>query len=309
MLNNEIYFDELKNCSICPRKCNADRYSIKPGFCNSTADSGVVSICIHKGEEPVLSGKKGICNVFFGHCNMQCSFCQNYQISNNKTKLKSLSFDEVILQIINILSKGINIVGFVSPSHFIPQMKFIIDQLKIKGSDPVIVYNTNLYDNIEQIKLLDDYVNIYLPDFKYYFNDLAIKYSSTKDYFEVASIAIKEMYRQKGSSLITDEDGLAESGLIIRHLVLPNQIENSTKLLKFIAEEISTKVSISLMSQFSPKFDIKNEKSDLNRKISEAEYKRVVETMNRLGFSKGWIQDLDSSDNYLPDFSTQNPFE
>lgn len=309
MLNNEIYFDELKNCSICHRKCNADRYSIKLGYCNATADSGVVNICIHKGEEPVLSGKNGICNVFFGHCNMQCSFCQNYQISNNKIKLKSLSFDEVISQIINILKKGINRVGFVSPSHFIPQMKFIIDQLKIKGFNPVIIYNTNTFDNVDQLKLLEDYINIYLPDFKYYFNNLSEKYSSTKEYFKVASMAIKEMYWQKGSSLITDDEGLAESGLIIRHLVLPNQIENSIKLLEFIAEEISTKVSISLMSQFSPKIDLKNEKSDLNRKISDAEYARVVETMNRLGFSKGWIQDLDSSDNYLPDFSTQNPFE
>ncbi|OFX18963.1 MAG: hypothetical protein A2033_01410 [Bacteroidetes bacterium GWA2_31_9] len=308
MLNNQITFPELTNCKLCPNVCGVNRYSKKLGFCKSGVESGVINICLHKGEEPVIGGTQGICNVFFGHCNMQCVFCQNYQISNKNYKLNSFSFDLVINNIIEFLENGINTVGFVSPSHFIPQMKFIIDKIRLKGHKPIIVYNSNAYDNVKQIELLEDYVNIYLPDFKYFYNELSEKFSATKNYFQFASIAIKEMYRQKGSTLITNEEGLAESGLIIRHLVLPNNINNSIKLLEFIAEEISTNVAISLMSQYFPTNKTKLP-SEINRKISKSEYDEVLKTMNNYGFSKGWIQDLNSSNNYLPDFNKINPFE
>ncbi|OFX58687.1 MAG: hypothetical protein A2046_10210 [Bacteroidetes bacterium GWA2_30_7] len=308
MLNEKQYFPELLNCKICPRNCSSNRYSGKLGFCKSGSDSGVVSVCIHKGEEPVISGQKGICNVFFGHCNMQCVYCQNFQISNNNNNLIFLSFANVIEKIIEIIKSGVNSVGFVSPSHFIPQMKYIINELGNKGFKPIFIYNSNAYDSVVQLKSLENYIDIYLPDFKYFDNKLAEKYSDTKNYFELATLAIKEMYRQKGSSLVINDEGVAESGLIIRHLVLPDNTENSIKLLEFIAENISRKVSISLMSQYFPC----NKSSyyfEINRKLLKQEYEKVINTLEKLEFNKGWIQNLNSSENYLPNFIEANPFK
>ncbi len=304
-------FNELtKSCNNCPRKCNAERINGEFGWCKSGTGLYISSICIHKGEEPVISGKYGICNVFFAHCNLQCIYCQNYQISDNKRPISDyeMTFQDVIFHIINILKSGINILGFVSPSHFVPQMLLIIDELKRKGYNPTIVYNSNGYDNVETLKFLENIVDVYLPDFKYIENELAEKYSQANNYSEIAQKAIKEMYRQKGSTLIVNDEGYAESGLIIRHLILPNYIENSKKVLKYIAEEISTSVNISLMSQFYP---TKNcaDIQQLNRHLTKIEYLEVVDEMEKLGLYNGYIQELESNLNYKPNFEKEHPFE
>jgi len=307
MLNFE---SDLENCNLCPRKCGINRKTVETGWCKTGSGYYISSICIHKGEEPPISGNKGICNVFFAHCNLQCVYCQNFQISDNKISISKfeMNFEEVIFQIIEIMKKGINIIGFVSASHVVPQMIAIIEEINKRGYKPTIVYNSNGYDSVETLKKLENIVNVYLPDFKYFESDLSEKYSLAKNYPEIAQKAIKEMYRQKGSSLHIDDEGYAESGLIIRHLILPNQVENSFKVLNFIAEEISTSVHISLMSQYYPTHNfVKYEK--LKRKILKSEYQAVLDEMERLGFYKGFNQELDSTENYRPDFENNHPFE
>ncbi|NVO01232.1 MAG: radical SAM protein [Bacteroidetes bacterium] len=300
----------LTNCKICPRNCGADRSSKKLGYCNSDASFNISSICIHKGEEPIISGSEGICNVFFSRCNLQCVFCQNFQISKNNEDVinHQISLEEIVNRIKVHLDNGCKSVGFVSPSHFIPQMVAIIDELNKLAVKPIIVYNTNAYDKVETIKALEGMVDVYLPDFKYFYNELAKEYSDAIDYPEISKAAIKEMFRQKGATILKDENGIAESGLIIRHLVLPGNVENSIKILNWIADNLSTTVHISLMSQYFPTENVKSH-NILNQRISETEYQSVVKEMENLGFYRGWIQELESASTYQPDFLKNHPFD
>lgn len=306
----ELPLRELEHCTTCPRNCGANRFSNKLGYCKSDASYFISSICIHRGEEPPISGPNGICNIFFGHCNLQCTYCQNYQISDNENPLAARRFTlkEVLTQIVSCLDAGCEAVGFVSPSHFIPQFKIIVNALHELGLHPVIVFNTNGYDKVETLKEIEPLVDVYLPDFKYTDPTISQKYSDAKDYSEVAKKAFSEMYRQKGSSLITRENGIAERGILIRHLVLPGHAQNSIDVLRFLAEEISTSIHISLMSQYHPTFNVNNY-PPLNRILYQDEYKKVVDAFYDLGFYNGWIQDLESYENYRPDFKKRHPFE
>jgi len=217
-----------------------------------------------------------------------------------------MEFGEVVHSIIKILDSGCKAVGFVSPTHFIPQVKAIIEELRLHGYNPIFVYNTNGYDKVEEIRLLENYINIYLPDYKYSDNNLARKLSKVPDYKQTALQAIKEMYRQKGSTLIINEDGYAENGLIIRHLVLPGNIENSVGVLHDIAD-ISTSIAISLMAQYFPTPAMKNH-ATLNRTLTADEYNIVKDELEHLGFYKGWVQELESNESYRPDFELDKPF-
>lgn len=301
------YFEEA--CNLCPHNCNAYRQSSVLGYCKTNADINIASITIHNGEEPVVSGDKGICNVFFSGCNLRCVYCQNFQISQSEKDAVyfTMNIDEAVNKIINILDTGINSLGFVSPSHSLPQMMWIIDKLNKKGKHPIIVYNSNAYETVRNIKLLDGIIDVYLPDFKYMMNDISYRFSGVKNYTEIALAAIKEMYRQKGNTLIVNDNGYAVSGMIIRHLVLPNNLNNSKEVLKVIADEISENIHISLMSQYYPTNKSKSF-SQLNRVISKDEYKEVVDYFNKIGLHKGWIQDFDSAEMYRPDFNKEEPF-
>jgi putative pyruvate formate lyase activating enzyme len=298
----------LEECNLCPRQCGVNRTLSQTGYCKCNDQPLVSSVFLHKGEEPVISGDKGICNVFFAHCNLQCVYCQNYQISLNKgfesTWLTSV--DEITRIITKHLEQGIKLVGFVSPSHQIPQMIQIIENLWGQGYKPTIIYNSNGYDSVESLKNLEDIVDVYLPDFKYYDNTLGQSYSDVKNYFDIASKALKEMYRQKGSSILLDDDGLIESGIIVRHLVLPGAENDSIKILEYIANEISPFLHISLMSQYFPTEKV-NMDINLKRKLRRSEYEQVVQKFDELGFN-GWMQELDSSDHYRPDFLSHTPF-
>ncbi|MCJ7507313.1 MAG: 4Fe-4S cluster-binding domain-containing protein [candidate division Zixibacteria bacterium] len=302
--------EELKDCTVCPRECHANRTTDNLGFCQSTADFPVASISVHKGEEPPISGKNGICNIFFSHCNMQCIYCQNHQISDNASPLpyKKNDLMGIIQKIDNILERGIHTVGFVSASHFIPQMRIIIDVLKTRKHDVVFVFNTNSYDKKETIQKFDGVMNVYLPDLKYMDDDLAKRYSNTPNYTQIATTAIKEMFRQKGTEIKFGAEGNIQSGLIIRHLVLPGEVENSKKALRFIVKELSTSIHISLMAQYYPTPKVKNHPY-LGRTLKPEEYEEVLEEFERLGFHRGWTQKLDSSDHYRPDFSSEHPFK
>ncbi len=300
----------LSGCTLCPRECGSNRFTGILGYCKSNAGFGISSICIHKGEEPVISGNKGICNVFFKHCNLQCIYCQNYEISRNdhRTIFPEQNFNTIISTICSTLEETENMVGFVSPSHYVPQMMAIIRALHHAGKHPVIIYNTNAYDKVDTLKRLEGMVDIYLPDFKYMDSGLAQKYSQARNYPEIASAALKEMFRQKGSTLIMNDHGIAESGIIVRHLVLPNAVEQSINVLKFIADAISPKLHISLMAQYFPTELVKTH-PNLHRTITNEEYQQVIDAFHDLGFYHGWIQDLKSQSSYRPDFSKDQPFE
>jgi putative pyruvate formate lyase activating enzyme len=314
MIGENIYTNEeidlLSCCTLCPRECRVNRFEGGSGYCEMDAGMNIASICIHRGEEPPISGPDGICNIFFAGCNLRCIYCQNHDISRQDGEClrSSASLESTIDQIEKILSTGIKAVGFVSPSHVVPQVKAIIRGLHSRGLKPTTVFNTNGYDKPEVIESLEGLIDVYLPDYKYSVPGISNDFSDADDYPEVALAAIKKMYFQKGSMLHLDKDGRAESGMLIRHLVLPGHVEESKKVLKSIAEELSTGVHLSLMSQYHPTPLVKNHPV-LKRALYNSEYKAVVEAMENLGFRNGWIQDMDSYLNYRPDFRRENPFK
>lgn len=272
----------------------------------------VASVCIHHGEEPVISGNQGICNIFFAHCNLRCLFCQNHQISQpfaGSGYTGNLStLDAVIEEVLSILKTGIHIVGFVSPSHMIPQMIEIQDAIHHHGFNPTWVYNSNGYDSVTTLKRLEDRVDVYLPDMKYMDRNLAWNLSDAPDYPEIAMKALKEMFRQKGSNLRINDSGYASSGILVRHLVLPGAVQNSLEVLRFLAHELSPRVHIALMSQYYPTFHAVD-LPEMNRSLHPEEYEQVVNEMERLGLDRGFIQNLESFNHYRPDFNQNHPFE
>jgi putative pyruvate formate lyase activating enzyme len=299
----------LEKCTLCPRQCGVNRFEGALGYCRSDASFAVSSVCAHHGEEPVISGSKGICNVFFPHCNLQCIYCQNADISVNTSGLhhRLASLGDIVDAICRTLDATENVVGFVSPSHYIPQMLAIIRGVRQTGRNPVFVYNTNGYDDVETLKMLEGVVDIYLTDFKYTDASLAFEYSHARNYPEVAAKALLEMYRQKGSSLIVNDDGMALSGIIVRHLVLPGAAEQSVEVLKFLADEISPKLHISVMAQYFPTNLVAHHPL-LRRTVLRVEYEKVVDAFHELGFYRGWVQDLESHAGFRPDFSKENLF-
>ena len=302
-------FLSLHNCRICPRQCGVDRFVEPTGFCRTAAGYAIASVTLHRGEEPVLSGKKGICNVFFGHCNLRCLYCQNFQISRNESRIKGAdwSLQTVVGAVTAILDTGVGHLGFVSPSHMVPQMVAIINEVQRQGYRPVIVYNSNGYDRVATLQQLEPLIDVYLPDCKYMDPVLAGKWSGAADYPAVAGAALREMYRQKGNILHLGAEGMAERGLIVRHLVLPGAVANSLAVLRFLADELSNRIAFSLMAQYRPIESVVNNEP-LNRRLLLSEYAEVVATMEQLGFSEGWIQECTSADYYNPDFEQDSPF-
>jgi putative pyruvate formate lyase activating enzyme len=206
-----------------------------------------------------------------------------------------------------MLATGVDRLGFVSPSHMVAQMLAIIQEVRRRGFNPVIVYNSNGYDRVDTLRLLEAWVDVYLPDCKYSDSRLAGQWSGAPDYPEVAAAALREMYRQKGNVLHIDDDGLAERGLIVRHLVLPGAVANSLGVLRFLAEELSPRLTLSLMSQYCP-IDAVADQPPLNRRLLPEEYAQVVAEMEHLGFTHGWVQEFSSADHYNPDFTRDSPF-
>jgi putative pyruvate formate lyase activating enzyme len=297
-----------RGCETCPRSCRVDRAAGAGGYCRSGSALEIASICLHRGEEPAISGERGICNIFFSHCNLQCAFCQNFQISRNDSATRSMSVEEVVSTAAKILDEGATSIGFVSPSHMIPQMRSIVDALRAGGYRPIVVMNTNAYDRAATIASLEGVVDVYLPDFKYMDHSLALELSGAWNYPEVALAALREMHRQKGSNLALGDDGIASSGLIVRHLIVPGQVENSKAVLRAIAEELSPSVHVSLMSQYYPGPGVAGHPW-LGRTITRGEYDEVLDELERLGFHRGWVQELESQETYRPDFTKPHPFE
>lgn len=299
----------LRACRLCPRQCGVDRTLGPTGYCRSGSELNIASITLHRGEEPAIGGGRGICNVFFGHCNLRCRFCQNHQISRNDRSVRGAEWTlaEVVEKIVAILDTGVGRLGFVSPSHMVPQMVAIIDAVRRRGFQPVIVYNSNGYDRAETLRVLEDWVDVFLPDYKYRDPLLARTLSGAADYPGVAAAALVEMYRQMGNVLHLDDNGMAERGLIVRHLVLPGAVDNSLDVLRFLAATLSPRLTLSLMAQYQPTAAVV-ELPPLNRRLRPEEYQRVVAEMEQLGFEHGWIQDCASADLFNPDFDRETPF-
>ncbi len=300
----------LTSCNLCPRGCGANRLIGELGYCKIDSKPVVASIVLHRGEEPVISGDKGICNVFFAHCNLTCIYCQNNQISRNSHCDKDwlTDYDDILESITRILNQGINILGFVSPTHQVAQMLEILNRLSEQGYNPRIVYNTNSYDNPLVLRELNGIIDVYLPDIKYFSNELAKRYSDADNYFNYALKTLREMIWQKGTSLVIDRDGLIESGVIVRHLILPGHVDDSKIVFEHLASEFGAQLTISLLSQYHPNRDALTSNGRINRVITASEYNDVVNKLNELGFYRGWLQDLDSNNQYLPDFSKEEPF-
>jgi len=300
----------LSECDICPRECGANRLAGKTGKCNSGLLPAVSSFCAHHGEEPVLSGTKGSGTVFFGNCNMRCVYCQNHQISQDPKAQQQNEIEPRVLaeRMIHLQdSLGCHNINLVTPSHLVPQIVRALLYAVPLGLKIPLVYNTSSYDSTQTLRELDGVISIYLADLRYASDEYARKYSRVHHYMESSRSAIKEMYRQVGD-LEVDEYGVARKGLIIRHLILPNDIAGSEESLRWLVDEISPQIAISIMSQYypthrAPKYPL------LNRRISPSEYAEVVKMVERLGIVNGWMQGMQSSDNYLPDFQRgDNPF-
>lgn len=292
--------DYLKMCTLCPHECKVNRLESNTGRCKAGKNVKLGLTQVHKFEEPCISGESGSGTVFFSGCNLSCVFCQNYKISQ-EYKGREISIEELAQEFLNLQEKNVNNINLVTGFMYVPQ---IIEAIKIareKGLNIPIVYNTSGYESVETLKLLEGYVDIYLPDFKYFYNELGEEYSKVKNYFEVVTEAIKEMKRQQPENVF-DENGIMKKGMIIRHLVLPNHIRNSKRVLKYIKDNFGKDTLISVMAQYFPS-NIADKYENINRKLNEEEYNSILEYLEILGLENGFIQDLeDEEEKYVPDF-------
>ncbi len=288
----------LQKCEICPHKCKIDRTKNQVGRCKSKGTVKVALASIHNFEEPCISGRNGSGTVFFSNCNLSCEFCQNYEISQQGLG-KEISIERLAEIFIEQQLRGADNINLVSPTSYAVQIIEAIKIAKNNGLKIPIIYNTNGYENIETLKLLEGYIDIYLPDLKYAENDLAKKYSKIENYFEIATSAIKEMYRQVGKNEY-DENGIIKAGIIIRHLILPNHTENSKKVLKWIAENMPKNITVSVMAQYFPTYKAKEIK-DINRKITKYEYQKIENYLYSLDLENGYIQEMGNNEEiYVP---------
>ncbi len=270
---------------------------------------------MHKGEEPPISGRKGVCNVFFAHCNLQCLFCQNYEISRGTVAPEHVFYrtmDAVEERIAELLPQTENVLGLVSASHYADHIPRLIERLHARGLTPTVVWNSNGYETPETLQMLAPYIDIYLPDYKYAHSDLALRYSNAADYPQVAQKALLEMARQMGSGLLCDAEGMAFRGIIVRHLVLPGQVGNSIDCLHWLADNLGTGIHLSLMAQYFPPEVPQGAQGwpdALGRPLRQEEYDQVLDCFAQLGFEHGWCQELSAGERFRPDFSRQQAFE
>ena len=290
----------LEKCTLCPHKCGVNRIKGEIGRCKSTDKVKIALYSTHEFEEPCISGINGSGTVFFSNCNLNCIFCQNYEISQ-LGRGKEISTNELADIFLKQQEKNVENVNLVTPTSYVPQIIEAIQIARKHGFRLPIVYNTNAYENIETIKLLDGYVDIYLPDLKYVENDLAKKYSKIDNYFEIATEAIKEMYRQVGNPIL-NSDGIMQRGIMIRHLVLPTYIENSKKVLDWIKNNLPKEVYVSVMAQYFPTYMAKKDKR-INRKLTKYEWNKILDYIEVLGIENGFVQELgEHEEEYVPNW-------
>jgi putative pyruvate formate lyase activating enzyme len=299
--------EEMASCRCCPRECGVNRLAGETGFCRIGAGIPVAHIGLHYGEEPPISGSRGSGTIFFVGCNLRCVFCQNHQISQEfeGTGFRTLSPRELAAEMKRLEEAGAHNINLVTPSHLIFPLADAISIAREQGLTLPIVYNSNGYDSVAALKKIRGLIDIYLPDLKYLDRDAARELSSAPNYADIVPDVLLEMFAQVGH-LELDDAGVAKRGLLVRHLVLPGYLENSRACLRFLAG-LSRNLSISIMSQYSPQYRAV-EYPKLNRTLSKQEYEAVIDYALELDLENAFVQECDSNEEFLPDFSSSNPF-
>lgn len=311
----EALEDLLERCRVCPRDCLNNRLVGELAACYSGRLPIVSSYTPHFGEEPALTGRHGAGNIFFGNCNLRCVYCQNYQISQaHKQQLKNEITHERLAEVmLELQARGCHNINFVSPTHFAPQMARSIYLAAGLGLRLPVVYNTNAYDAVEVLRLLEGVVDVYLPDLKYADSQEGYAYSKVKDYAAHARAALVEMYRQTGDELVFGDDGLLQRGLVVRLLVLPNDIAGVRESLEWIRDTLSPRVAVSMMAQYyaTNRAATDERYTLLSRRITESEWLRALSALDELGMQEGWMQEYDGAAHYYrPDFTDRDtPFK
>jgi putative pyruvate formate lyase activating enzyme len=302
-----MFTEQLSVCHMCPRFCGVNRLEGKTSDCGMDASIQVSHIGLHHGEEPPISGRRGSGAVFFAGCNLHCVYCQNHQISQQylENQVRTLSMTQLVDEMMKLQEQGAHNINFVSPSHVAFQMADAIVLARKSGLTIPVVYNSNGYDSVETLQQLRGLVDIYLPDIKYLDNALGWRYSKVKDYADVIPRVLKEMYDQVGD-LVFDADGMATHGMLVRHLVLPGEIENSKQCLKLLSE-LSPNLFISLMSQYAPLYKA-SQYPEINRPLTVSEYDEIMDYAIDLDLENVFIQEMESKDACIPDFSQEKPF-
>ena len=287
----------LEQCTICPHNCKINRKNGQVGRCKSKDTVKIALYSTHNFEEPCISGKKGSGTVFFSNCNLNCVFCQNYEISQEGKGIE-ITINRLAEIFLEQQEKDVENINLVTPTSYVPQIIEAIKLARKQGLKLPIVYNTNGYEKVETLKMLEGYIDIYLPDFKYSDNKLAKRLSKVDNYFEITTEALKEMYRQTGKAIF-DDRGIMKKGMIIRHLVLPNHILNSRRVLKWINDNMN-EVYVSVMAQYFPTYKAK-EINEINRKLTKEEYNQIENYLYRLNLENGYIQELgEHEEEYVP---------
>ena len=288
------------NCNLCPRKCNINR-SEKIGFCGVTDKIKIARAALHFWEEPCISGENGSGTVFFCGCNLKCVFCQNREISRGSSG-KEITIFELCDIFLRLEKEKANNINLVTPTHYIDSIAKAIDYAKDKGLNVPILYNSGGYDSVAALKMLDKKIDIYLPDFKYWDNSYAKKYSNCSDYSDIAIKAIDEMVKQVGKPEF-NEKGIMTKGVIVRHLSLPYLEEDSKKIIEYLYKTYGDDIYISIMNQYTPPADIKPE--EIKYPVSNQQYNEIVDFALDLGVTNAFIQeDGTVSESFIPDFSS-----
>lgn len=287
-------------CTSCPRNCGADRDK-GPGFCGADNDIKVAKAFLHKWEEPCISGVNGSGAVFFSGCNLKCVFCQNYYISQDYYG-KSITAGRLGSIILSLIEKGAHNINLVSPTHHMRSIRQCL--VELPDLNVPVIYNSNGYESHETLALAEGVIDVFLPDLKYFSPEFSLKYSGAADYFEKASGAVLEMYRQAGPPVI-DESGMIRKGLMIRHLVLPGCVNDSIKVLKWIRDNLPGSIYVSLMSQYLPCHKASGH-PEINRRLTRREYEKVLDCFYKLGFENGYVQERESAvEEYIPEFDLE----
>lgn len=288
----------LRKCTLCPRNCQVNRY-IETGYCKAKTKIKVALASVHMWEEPCISGENGSGTIFFSHCNMGCIYCQNYKISKGYGKEISVKrFKEICLE---LQSKNVNNINLVTPTHYTPLIKKGLLKAKEEGLTIPIVYNTSSYENVDTIKMMNNIVDIYLADLKYYDDTYARKYSNAPNYFNYATMAIDEMYKQVGKPKF-DKKGIMKKGLIVRVLLLPNRVEDAKKIIKYLHDKYDENIFISIMNQYTPVKKLKYD--ELNRKVQDSEYDELINYACDIGVVNAYIQEGETQkESFIPNFN------
>lgn len=295
--------NKYENCLLCPRKCGINRAAGQTGVCGVSAEIRVARAALHYWEEPCISGEKGSGAVFFSGCSLHCVFCQNREISDGKVG-KIISKERLRDIFLELKAKGANNINLVTPGQYIPDIVWAVSDARRYGMELPIVYNTSGYENADELKQLEEIVDVYLPDFKYMDSALSAKYSRAKDYPSVAKQAISEMVRQQPRVVIDDATGLIQKGVIVRQLLLPGHVNDAKAILKYLHDTYQDSIYISMMSQFTP-IALKDY-PEINRTVTRREYERLVDYALEIGITNAFIQEGDvAKDSFIPAFDSE----